>query len=77
MAKYKKIHVSTNDFLIDSHSRGEDYIALTDCLRMNWNTKYTIARLRRYKNLPKGGSYNRKIDKEITLALLTFWRAIH
>ena len=65
MAKYK-----TNNFLNESHARGEDYIALTDCLGRNWNTTYTIDRLGRYKNLRKGGSYNRKIDKEVILGAI-------
>ena len=33
----------------------------------NWNTPYTMVRRGRYENLPKGGSYNRKIDEEIIL----------
>ena len=42
MAKYIKLHVSTNERLIESHSCGDDYIALADCLVINRNTAYKI-----------------------------------
>ena len=63
MAKYKKVSYIDKLRLIESLSRGEDYIALADCLGTNRNTAYTIVRRGRYENLPKNGSYNRKIDE--------------
>ena len=63
MAKYKKVSYIDKLRLIESLSSGEDYIALADCLGTNRNTAYTIVQRGRYKNLPKNGSYNRKIDE--------------
>ena len=62
MAKYKKVSYIDKLRLIESLSRGEDYIALADCLGTNRNTAYTIVQRGRYKNLPKNGSYNRKVS---------------
>ena len=62
--------MSTNDVFIETHSRGEDCKALADCLRINRNTAYTVLRHGRYKNLPKVGPYNRKIDKEVILGAI-------
>ena len=35
---------------------------MADCLGINRNTAYTIVRRGKYKNLPKFGSYNQKIE---------------
>ena len=67
--KYEKGSCIDKRRLIESHSRGEVYIALADCLRINRNTAYTIVRRGRYENLPKGGSCNRKIEEVILGAI--------
>ena len=67
MAMYKKISCIDKRRLIESHSRGEDYIALADCLGINRNTAYTIVRRGRYENLRKVGLYNLKTDEEVIL----------
>ena len=70
MAKYQNILFADKLRLIESHSGGEDYIALADCLGTNRNTAYTIVRRGRYENLPKNESYNRKIDEEFILVAI-------
>ena len=70
MAEYEKSSCIDKRRLIGSYSRGEDYTALADCLGINRNTAYTIVRRGRYENLPKGGSYNRKIDEEVILGAI-------
>ena len=70
MAKYKNFSCTDKRRLIEPHSRGEDYKALADCLGINRNTAKTIVRHGRYENLPKCGSYNRKIDKEVILGAI-------